>query len=690
MKSLRSILILVVTLIVAGNLPSLAQTPEQLYQRGLVKEEGEGELQDAIILYSQIADDPSADQALRAKALLHIGMCYERMGTQEAVEAYQRLVSDFPTQKKEVAIARERLASLTPVIEKVSLTPPIPKFTKIEIPTELSWSVRLSPDGKDLALVSEEKLWIMPLSGNIGPEFPGKPIQVDTDGIDLEWTGLSWSGDGKWIVFNEIPHEDRPENKKLNQSIFIVPTNGGQPRKIIENYRDFSEKNYRISISPDGKKLAYSSVENNEQHIYTTLIDGGPQNQVVDIQAREPAYSPNGKWIAYVEDKALGYAGGNLWIVPADGGVPRLVVKSNKASSPVWSPDGSIIAFVDEESNKQIKLAPVKEDGNIAGKVTSINVPEGIEKIMVLAGWTPDNKIGALLTTKQEYSLYTLPVKGGQATKILHDCLAIQPRWSPAGDQIIYITTQNGTIEEAPNFALASVPANGGSGQLFANKQNKEFVRPSPPQAGYRFSPDGKSIVLAGWMPGDTTIGLLPATRIWKLSSDGLELKKLTNESGSFEDLSPSWSPDGKKIAFIRYSIQEMVGSSMKIDRKSIYIINSSGGEPELLVSEDEKSILLSVWSPDGKMIAYLTRLKDSECSLNIINVDNGTARVVCEIPNFMPTMDPCWSPDSRQIAYNDGNVIKIVNLSNGGIEDIKTNLKDDVNVIYNLDWSPD
>ena len=74
MKSLRSNLILVVTLIVAGNLPSLAQTPEQLYQRGLVKEEGEGELQDAIILYSQIADDPSADQALRAKALLHIGM----------------------------------------------------------------------------------------------------------------------------------------------------------------------------------------------------------------------------------------------------------------------------------------------------------------------------------------------------------------------------------------------------------------------------------------------------------------------------------------------------------------------------------------------------------------------------------------------------------------------------------------
>jgi len=691
MKSFRSILILVAVLIIAWNLPSQAQTPEQLYQRGLMKEEGEGKLQDAINLYDQIADNSSADPSIRAKALLHIGMCYERMGTQEAVEAYQRLVNNFPTQENEVAIARERLKRLMPIAETIPKSPPIPKFTKIQIPTELSWSVRLSPDGKDLALVSEEKLWIMPLSSNIGPEFPGKPVHLDTDGIDLEWTGLSWSGDGKWIVFNEIPLEDRPENEKLNQSIFIVPATGGQPRKIIENYRDFSEKNYRISISPDGKKLAYSSVENNEQHIYTTQIDGGPQNQLVDIQAREPAFSPDGKWIAYVEDKALGYAGGNLYIVSATGGTPKLVAKSNKASSPIWSPDGSIIAFIDEESGNQIKFVRVQDDGNISGKVTSINVPEGIEKVMVLAGWAPDNKIGALLTTKQELSLYTLPAKGGQATKVLHDRLAIQPRWSPDGDQIIFITTKSGTLEEAPNFELASVPSKGGSGKLFTIKQDHDFVHLYPPQGGNRFSPDGKSIVFSGWTESDTAIGFMqPAARIWRLSADGHTVEKLTTEKGSFLDESPSWSPDGKKIAFIRYNVPESTGTSWKLARSSIYIINSTGGEPELLVSEEEKSILLSVWSPDGKMIAYLSREGEDKYNLNVINVDDGVVRVLCEIPKFISTLDPCWSPDSRQIAYNDGKVIRIVNLSDGTIEDIETNLKDEVNIIYYLDWSPD
>lgn len=113
MKSLWFKLILVATLAVAGNPLSLAQTPEQLYQKALMKEKGEGAMEDAISLYNQIADNPNADQSLRAKALLHIGMCCEGMDAREAVKVYQRLVNNFPSQKKEVAFAWERLNRLT-------------------------------------------------------------------------------------------------------------------------------------------------------------------------------------------------------------------------------------------------------------------------------------------------------------------------------------------------------------------------------------------------------------------------------------------------------------------------------------------------------------------------------------------------------------------------------------------------
>jgi len=112
MRSLWIHFIFVSALIVACNYPSIAQTPEQLYQKGLMKE-GDGELQDAISIYYQIADNSNTEQSFRAKALLHIGMCYERMEPHEAVIVYQCLINIFPSQKNEIAIAWERLNRLT-------------------------------------------------------------------------------------------------------------------------------------------------------------------------------------------------------------------------------------------------------------------------------------------------------------------------------------------------------------------------------------------------------------------------------------------------------------------------------------------------------------------------------------------------------------------------------------------------
>jgi len=182
--------------------PIFSQTPSQLFQLALLKENGEGNLISAIELYEQIVSDETADLEIRAKALLHVGMCYEKLGKQEALKAYQLLIKDYPGQKNEVAIARERLNSLLLIAEKVSETPLLPKFTKLEIPTELSWSVKLSPDGKDLALVSDKKLWKMPLSGNLGPNFSGTPVQLNTEGIEV-----GWAADGRqrpqFLIINQ-------------------------------------------------------------------------------------------------------------------------------------------------------------------------------------------------------------------------------------------------------------------------------------------------------------------------------------------------------------------------------------------------------------------------------------------------------------------------------------------------------
>ncbi len=82
--------------------------------------------------------------------------------------------------------------------------------------------------------------------------------------------------------------------------------------------------------------------------------------------------------------------------MPASGGPPTLVAQAGKASSPVWSPDGSKIAYVDFNDSKKIFIVPVDEEGKPSGEKITINAPEGFEEVPLIAGWDPDNRIGAL------------------------------------------------------------------------------------------------------------------------------------------------------------------------------------------------------------------------------------------------------------------------------------------------------
>ncbi|MDX1285904.1 MAG: hypothetical protein R3182_12865, partial [Draconibacterium sp.] len=478
-----------------------------------------------------------------------------------------------------------------------------------------------------------------------------------------------------------------------NQSIYRIPSNGGKPHEIVNNYRGSAYVNYRISLSPDGKNLAYSSVENNEQHIYTTQVTGGTPKQLVDITAREPVFSPDGKWIAYVEDKNLGKDGGDLWIKRVAGGVPKLIAKAGNASSPVWSPDGKKIACLDNDKNKLINLIPIPESGEVTSNVTSIEAPPGIEELALLAGWTPDNKIGMLATTKRKFALFTVPSEGGQAAMIMNDeSWVYQPRWSHDGKHIYYTTAPGMGIEQGLNLRLASVSAIGENAELFpllkTNDENK--IRTITCQGGNRISPDGKMLISSAWSSKDKNPlnPYFPNLKIWKFAIDGSERIQLTNKSGNYADFCPCWSPNGEKVAFIRSRMSK--GSFfLKYDEAGIYIIDSSGEETEILPNSADNFLYSLAWSPDGKMLAYLSKERETpnKCYLNTILLETGTVKVVRELPEVNEYLELAWSPDSRQIALNGEN-IQVVNIDNGNTESIETKLLDVI--IYNIDWSPD
>jgi Tol biopolymer transport system component len=103
----------------------------------------------------------------------------------------------------------------------------------------------------------------------------------------------------------------------------------------------------------------------------------------------------------------------------------------------------------------------------------------------------------------------------------------------------------------------------------------------------------------------------------------------------------PSWSPDGKSIAFV----SNMSG------RNNIWLVPAEGGWPVQLTVSDQRQNA-PAWSPDGKWIAYQSDY-DGDEQWDIFLVSPKTGKVV----NLTGTReisetDPTWSPDGRYLAY--------------------------------------
>ncbi len=89
-----------------------AETPQELFQKALVKERSEGKLAEAIQLYRRASEAAGKDRALAAKALVQLGQCYEKMGSTQARKQYDRVIRDYADQKDSVAMARARIGAI--------------------------------------------------------------------------------------------------------------------------------------------------------------------------------------------------------------------------------------------------------------------------------------------------------------------------------------------------------------------------------------------------------------------------------------------------------------------------------------------------------------------------------------------------------------------------------------------------
>jgi Tol biopolymer transport system component len=532
-----------------------------LFEKAKFTMETKGDLKGAIKLFNEIIKKYPNEREYAAKSQLYIGLCYEKLGLKQAKyaqKAFQKVVDNYPERQQEVAVAKERIAMLSKDLEKI---PPKPTFRKIRIPSNPGGGV-LSPDGNNLVFASEGCIWSVPIHGKVDPDIAGASVRLTeaTETMQAWDRGgmLALSADGKWIAFNAR------ENEKME--MYIIPSSGGEPKKVpVNTDRMGWGPDFRLSLSPDGKVLAFSSREKEEQnkgkknnifarksYIYTIPVKGGTAKRLTDAMSTQPAFSPDGKKIAYVKTylSEPGKTQTDVWVIPASGGIPVQVSNfpSGQARSPVWSPDGKMIAFnfwPMRSESKELWIVPVAENGKPLAPPAKIELP--LETLHMVAGWSPDNKIGLQLMNPEHNALYTVPASGGKAVQVTPAGWPENPRWSPDGKRIYFRGFKDG-----PN--ISSVPAGGGEVNIVLPFRSHKEAYESAPGGGNDISPNGKKLVFSGGVRVQKDNIASYEVDIYTMPAEGGEPIKITKSPG--QDRFPCWSPDGKRVAFIRYSDQ--------------------------------------------------------------------------------------------------------------------------------------
>ncbi len=682
MKSNKSLIVLILAsamgaLVFSGSVRQ--QSAKELFERAAYLEETKGELEKAIEAYKRILEQFADNHGLAAKALYRIGLCHEKLGSQEAEKAYRRLIEQYPGQKEEVALARARLADLTATVQRESRKP---TFRKIRIPANPGNGV-LSPDGKKFAFVSQGSVWVVPIPGKVQSDLAGEPIRL-TEPMGAWNLGntMAWSGDGKWIAFNVL-------NEKPPHDIYVVSSQGGRPRKVP--VRRFvpggSLFGYRVSLSEGGRILVFSSKDNEvlelrpgENHpsfLYAVPASGGNVRRLTDTWAYDQAFSPDGKRIAYTQQTQqlvleTSVPKSDLWIANADGSAPmRLTDLPGRIKGPVFSPDGRMIAFIHVRGpgggSREIWIQPVPQNGKNPGTATKIELP--LASSSILAGWTADHKIGLLMWNPVHQAVYTVPASGGRATQVTpeaDDAYPCYPKWSPDG-KTLYLRERQGDI--------VSVPAQGGSLTVVHDAKKTRIVS-GIPGMGNGISPDGKTILFMAYKSG-----ILPLeVNIWTKPIGGGEARQITKSPT--QDRYPCWSPDGKSVAFIR-TLLESENEAIR----QIFVTSSEGGAVHQITSESDRVGPASIdWSPDGKMIAYFSR----DNTINLIPAQGGEPKVLSKVEDFHGHCDLAWSPDGTELAYTSAGRLMVVSLKSGATREVQTGILEKGAQNFHIDWSPD
>ena len=288
------------------------------------------------------------------------------------------------------------------------------------------------------------------------------------------------------------------------------------------------------------------------------------------------------------------YIGSRLEILEVEKGV-RKVVHTDPGSlqGPNWTKDGKSLIY---NSNGLLynfdlnTLKPSKINTGLADKNNNDHVLSFDGKMIGISS-------NHSLADSSNSVVYYLPISGGTPKRVTPKSPSYLHGWSPDGKSMVYTGGRGG------EYDIYKISVNGGKETRLTTTKGLDD--------GAEYSPDGRYIYFNSVRSG--------TMQIWRMKPDGKNPEQITSDE--FNNWFPHISPDGKWILFL--SFMKEVNPSDHPFYKHVYLrlIPVSGGKASVVayLYGGQGSINVPSWSPDGKKVAFVSNSDFSSATTRIL-----------------------------------------------------------------------
>jgi len=415
-----------------------------------------------------------------------------------------------------------------------------------------------------------------------------------------------------------------------------------------------------LALSPDGTHLAYVAQEGGKQQIYLRAMDSLVSRPVPDTEgAVNPIFSPDGQWLGFFSGKTLkkiSLSGGEAQnLVDVTVPPPRGASWGSQGMIAVGNSGGFWLQVVSEGGGAKQRLTHI-EKGDIShrwpeflpgGKAVLFSAaPTGVDftnaqvAVQSVGTMQQQNLIQGGVYPHYAPTGHLVYAQAGNLMAVLFDPqrLKVTGKSASVVEGVLQSpSTGDAQYSFSATGSLAYVSGGVQSAQnklvwVTRNGAEQPLAAPVHTYLGPRLSPDGQRVAVQ-ITESDS--------QIWLYDLSREALTRLTVEGDSNQ--SPSWTPDGKRIAFV----------SNKEGPLNIFwqLADGSAGLERLTTYEDTQ-IPVS-WSPDGQLLAFMQLFSggtEKENEIWLLRLSDRKTQSYLQ-PQF-PVGQPRFSPNGHWLAY--------------------------------------